>query len=134
MAHCMRHYEEPMEAACRTCNRPFCSRCLVFAFGPNKPPYCVSCALAASGVRNNAKTAPIKVAAPSGADRKLEKARERAERKEAKALAKAERKALKSLPPLAAPEEARPSNVPAPAHMTMPSARYGAHAVEQQVS
>jgi hypothetical protein len=134
MAHCIRHYEEPMEGVCRSCDRPYCGRCLVFAFGPDKPPYCVGCALTASGVRNKGKVVVSKPAAPSGADRKLEKAQRRAERKAAKVEAKAERKALKSLPPLVEPEPPRPSTVPAPDNLSMPTARYGPPAMEQQVS
>lgn len=52
MNHCLRHFEEPTAAVCRSCEGPFCTRCLVFSFGPKKPPYCVGCALIASGVRN----------------------------------------------------------------------------------
>lgn len=52
MNHCLRHYEEPTAAVCRSCQGPFCTRCLVFSYGPKKPPYCVGCALIASGVRN----------------------------------------------------------------------------------
>ncbi len=59
--HCMRHYEEPVVAHCRTCARPYCSRCLVYSFGPDKPPFCVGCALNASGVRN--KNKPVVVTA-----------------------------------------------------------------------
>jgi hypothetical protein len=123
-----------MEAHCRTCGRAYCSRCLVFAFGPNKPPYCVSCALTASGVRNKNKVTMVKAPDTSSADRKLEKAQAKADRKRAKADAKAEKKAVKSLPPLVEAEAARTSNVPAPSHMSMPSARYGPHTMEQQVS
>lgn len=54
MSHCQRHFEESVAGYCRTCNAPFCERCLVFAFGPKKPPYCIACALAVSGVRSNA--------------------------------------------------------------------------------
>ena len=56
--HCMRHYEEPLMAYCRTCRNPFCNRCLVYAYGPTKPPYCVGCALFASGVRNGNNRVP----------------------------------------------------------------------------
>ena len=39
---------------CRHCGDWFCSECLVYSFGPKKPPFCVACALAAAGVRSNA--------------------------------------------------------------------------------
>ena len=51
MQHCLRHMEEPSTAQCRSCQGTYCNRCLVFSFGPRKPPYCVGCALHASGVR-----------------------------------------------------------------------------------
>ncbi|MCU0267858.1 MAG: hypothetical protein MUF83_04340 [Acidimicrobiales bacterium] len=50
---CTRHQFEQAEGTCRNCGFEFCSECLVFAFGPDKPPYCIPCALAASGVRAN---------------------------------------------------------------------------------
>jgi len=55
--HCLRHMEEPATGECRNCHGTFCSRCLVFSFGPKKPPFCVGCALVASGVRNGARRA-----------------------------------------------------------------------------
>lgn len=55
MNHCLRHYEESVAGHCRSCGQPFCSRCLVYAFGPKKPPYCVGCALYASGVRSGTR-------------------------------------------------------------------------------
>ncbi|MCB0978455.1 MAG: hypothetical protein KDB02_13455 [Acidimicrobiales bacterium] len=75
MNHCVRHFEETMEATCRTCQAPFCSRCLVYAFGPKKPPFCIGCALNAGGVRNGYRVAPAASAKPS--------------RREAKAAARA---------------------------------------------
>ena len=55
---CVRHSFEISENCCRNCGHDFCNECLVYAFGPNKPPYCVSCALAAAGVRANAANRP----------------------------------------------------------------------------
>ena len=57
---CSRHQFEPAEDVCRTCGWDFCGECLVYSFGPDKPPYCLSCALAASGVRSNAGRAPLR--------------------------------------------------------------------------
>ena len=52
MQHCLRHMEEPGTGECRHCHGSFCARCLVYSFGPKKPPFCVGCALVASGVRS----------------------------------------------------------------------------------
>ena len=57
---CTEHQFEPAEATCRNCGYPFCNECLVYSFGPNEPPYCLSCALAAAGVRSNAGRRPGK--------------------------------------------------------------------------
>jgi len=91
--HCMRHFEEPIAGTCASCCHPFCRRCLVYAFGPKKPAYCVGCALAEAGVRQGARGRATTVVPP---DRKLVKAERRAqrdalklERKQAKTLAKA---------------------------------------------
>ena len=55
---CARHSFEVAENSCRNCGYDFCNECLVYAFGAGKPPYCVSCALAAAGVRSNAANRP----------------------------------------------------------------------------
>jgi hypothetical protein len=85
MNHCVRHHEETMEATCRSCGAPFCGRCLVFAFGPKKPPFCIGCALNAGGVRNSYRPAAVATPAPTG------RHAVRAAKAEAKAAAKAER-------------------------------------------
>jgi hypothetical protein len=54
--HCFKHIFEEAVDACRTCGNEFCESCLVFARGPQKPPYCVPCALVASGVRHSGRT------------------------------------------------------------------------------
>src|SRR5829696_4207058 len=51
---CYKHGFEASQDACRSCGLFFCAECLVYSFGPRKPPYCISCALGASGVRANA--------------------------------------------------------------------------------
>lgn len=51
---CYKHGFEASQDSCRHCGLAFCAECLVYSFGPNKPPYCISCALGASGVRANA--------------------------------------------------------------------------------
>lgn len=55
---CARHQFERSADLCHTCGQEFCADCLVYPFGPSKPPYCVACALTASGVRTNAARAP----------------------------------------------------------------------------
>ena len=57
---CAKHQFEAAEGVCRTCGYDFCGECLVFSFGPNKPAYCLSCALTASGVRSNAANQPLR--------------------------------------------------------------------------
>ncbi|MEO6987798.1 MAG: hypothetical protein ABI239_04040 [Aquihabitans sp.] len=123
MNHCLRHYEEPVTDHCRSCNHPFCSRCLVYSFGPKKPPYCVGCALTASGVRNGGQ-ASIAAVAPQPSNRRVEKATRRLERDAAKAQAKANKRARKSGEPLVATEAAyaaleHDSTVPAPSELMM---------------
>lgn len=55
---CLEHQFEPAEDQCRTCGNAFCNECLVYSFGPNEPPFCLACALAAAGVRSNAGRRP----------------------------------------------------------------------------
>ena len=123
MNHCLRHYEEPISNHCRACNHPFCSRCLVYAFGPKKPPYCVGCALTASGVRNSnhATVAPV-AAQPS--NRRVEKAQRRLERDAVKAQAKAAKRGRREGEPIVAAHAAYEAlahdpTVPAPSDLIM---------------
>ena len=46
---CAKHQFEASEDVCRECGNEFCSECLVYSFGPKKPPFCIACALAAAG-------------------------------------------------------------------------------------
>jgi hypothetical protein len=55
---CVRHQFEPIVDYCRSCGDGHCSECVVYAFGPDQPPYCVPCALTAAGVRSNAARHP----------------------------------------------------------------------------
>ncbi|MCB1030119.1 MAG: hypothetical protein KDA95_02195 [Acidimicrobiales bacterium] len=126
MSHCMRHLEEPDVAACQHCGRPFCAQCLVFPRGPKKPPYCIGCALNASGVRNSnvVRVKPTKASAST--TRRLERAQRKLNREAAKH-------------PVEAPvsEASRSSSVPAPTHISLPSERYGVsshHSSDRQVS
>jgi hypothetical protein len=77
---CTKHPHELGVGLCRRCGQSWCSNCLVYSFGPKKPPFCMSCAMVAGGVRTNA-TLP---AMP----RKQLKAQMRAQKAAAKAAAK----------------------------------------------
>lgn len=48
---CVRHSFELAKGVCRQCHNSFCEECLVYSFGPKKPPFCIACALQAAGVR-----------------------------------------------------------------------------------
>lgn len=48
---CAKHSFEIAKDVCRTCKNSYCEECLIYSFGTKKPPYCVTCALAAAGVR-----------------------------------------------------------------------------------
>jgi len=53
MAGCNTHPFDEAEDSCRACKRQYCTNCLVYAFGPSKPPFCVPCALEAAGLRRS---------------------------------------------------------------------------------
>lgn len=55
---CARHQFEAAIDRCRQCGHPFCGECLVYSFGDKQPPFCIPCALSASGVRSNAARQP----------------------------------------------------------------------------
>jgi len=54
MESCVKHPHERGVALCRRCGASWCADCLVYAFGPKKPPYCMGCAMFAGGVRSAA--------------------------------------------------------------------------------
>jgi hypothetical protein len=120
----MRHYEEPVVAHCRTCARPYCSRCLVYSFGPDKPPFCVGCALNASGVRNKHKPVPVAAAAAPTVDRRAERAQRKLEKAEAKAAMRAMKRAAKQGEAPAEVAPARPTSVPVPKGLATPASRF----------
>lgn len=75
MAHiCQVHPYEVAEGLCRSCGGPFCADCLVYPFGPVKPPYCVPCAVTASGVRTTARNPTVVV--PKETKRRLKEWRQ----------------------------------------------------------
>jgi hypothetical protein len=55
MGSCYKHIFESAVSQCRSCRHAFCDDCLVYSRGPQKPPYCVPCAIAAAGVRSSAR-------------------------------------------------------------------------------
>jgi hypothetical protein len=76
MDSCGKHPHETGSAICRRCGDAWCRDCLVYAFGPKQPPYCMGCAMVAGGVR----TAGTR---PALSKRQL-KARMKAARRQAK--------------------------------------------------
>ena len=74
---CYTHGFEAAENRCRHCGHEYCSECLVYAFGASKPPYCISCALTAAGVRSNAARRP---SLSKREIRKMDKERRKAEK------------------------------------------------------
>lgn len=109
MSSCVRHYEEPVADTCRTCRNDFCSRCLVYAFGPKKPPYCVGCALTASGVRSDRNQMVVHQAPrPTRAERKAEKAARKLAAKHAKTGGTPLAPAPSTVPDTSAPDSVQP--------------------------
>jgi hypothetical protein len=51
---CERHLFDQAIDLCDRCGAEFCGDCLVYSFGPKKPPYCLPCAVEAAGVRKGA--------------------------------------------------------------------------------
>jgi hypothetical protein len=49
--HCTKHSHETAVASCRRCALDWCATCVVYTYGIERPPYCLSCALVAAGVR-----------------------------------------------------------------------------------
>ena len=66
MAMCTKHPFDIAAGVCRTCGDEFCAADLVYSYGPNKPPYCIPCALVASGVT---KKGPAAAKASTGRSR-----------------------------------------------------------------
>jgi hypothetical protein len=56
---CDKHLFESAEDMCGRCGYEFCGECLVYAFGTKKPPLCISCAVAAAGIRSSAGNRPV---------------------------------------------------------------------------
>ena len=56
---CEKHLFEGAEDRCGKCGYEFCGECLVYSFGPKKPPFCIPCAVAAAGIRAGAGNRPL---------------------------------------------------------------------------
>jgi len=90
MDSCVKHPHEPGAALCGRCGGAWCNDCIVYAYGPKKPPLCLGCAMVAGGVRSAS-------ARPAMPRRQL-KALQKAAKAEAKAAAKAAKAAGKAEP------------------------------------
>ena len=55
MSLCEAHPFDEAHDDCRMCGQSFCDDCLVYSFGPKRPPFCVPCALEAAGVRRGGR-------------------------------------------------------------------------------
>ena len=55
---CERHLFDQAVDRCGRCGGEFCHTCVVYSFGPKKPPFCLPCAVEAAGVRSGAGSAP----------------------------------------------------------------------------
>jgi hypothetical protein len=94
---CGKHVFEASDDVCGKCGNEFCSECLVYSFGPKRPPFCITCAIAAAGIRSSA-------AGPSLSRRQLKrlrKEREAAQAAEADLAAETVPNALPRFDPLA---------------------------------
>jgi hypothetical protein len=56
---CEIHPFEVADDRCGSCGRTYCRECIVYPFGPRKPPMCKACAITAAGIRKNAQRAPL---------------------------------------------------------------------------
>ena len=56
---CERHLFDQAIDLCARCGAEFCNDCLVYSFGPKKPPFCLPCAVEAAGVRSGAGFRPM---------------------------------------------------------------------------
>ena len=55
---CERHQFDRAVDRCGRCGGDFCATCVVYSFGPKKPPFCLPCAVTAAGVRTKAARGP----------------------------------------------------------------------------
>lgn len=71
---CDQHLFEGAEDICSECGREYCHECLVYPWGPKKPPLCHSCAIAKAGIRKHAARSRVRSRREL---RRLEKERKR---------------------------------------------------------
>ena len=55
---CDRHQFDRSVDRCGRCGGEFCSNCVVYSFGPKRPPFCLPCAVTLGGVRSKAARGP----------------------------------------------------------------------------
>ena len=55
---CVKHPMAVSEYVCGQCGLEFCPECVVFPYGVDKPPVCITCALQMGGVRKRATGRP----------------------------------------------------------------------------
>lgn len=60
LERCITHPFEHAPRLCVNCGHAFCEECLVYPRGPRKDPICVSCAVAAAGLRQLAAMPPAR--------------------------------------------------------------------------
>ena len=80
---CEKHLFEQAEDRCGSCGLEFCAECLVYSFGPKRPPYCIPCAVSAAGIRSGAAKSTL----PRREAKRLERERRSAFRQAERAAA-----------------------------------------------
>lgn len=83
-AFCENHTFELAEDLCGSCGRAYCPECILYAYGPKKPPICRRCAIARAGIRKHAAPTP---AASKRELRRLSRERRREVRSDKRAKA-----------------------------------------------
>jgi len=101
---CDKHLFEQAEDRCGSCGSEFCAECLVYSFGPKRPPFCIPCAVAAAGIRSTGKALPRREA------KRLERERRQAFRQAERAAASMP--APEPFVPMVAPEAPTPEPMP----------------------
>lgn len=134
-SRCAKHLFEGAEDRCGKCGLEFCGECLVYAFGPKKPPLCIPCAVAAAGIRAAAGNRP---ALPKNEMKRFQKERTsafkrfRRDRKQPAAVDPAPPAVVEPAMPVnpapVNPAHFDPAQVePAPLRTTPPAATWPAH-------
>ncbi len=120
---CEKHLFEQAEDRCGSCGQEFCAECLVYSFGPKRPPFCIPCAVAAAGIRTGAsKSLPRREA--KRLERERRQAFRRAQRAAASMPAPEPFVPMTPTPPEAAASDQLPDAMSAP----LPDAMMSEHA------